>query len=88
LARKFKIIDYAKRMVIEELYSQNWSIPDIADHLGYTLSTIYRELDRGNTGTLDVNGRCGYKALIAQEKAEVLRKNRGRRRLNRPEIKT
>ena len=78
--RTYKIIDFEKRKVIEELYAANWSAQEIADHVGLSPATIYRELQRGNTGKLDKNGRSGYSAIKAQENAERLRKNRGKRR--------
>ena len=78
--RTYKIIDFEKRKIIEELYAANWSAQEIADHVGLSPATIYRELERGNTGELDKNGRSGYSAVKAQEDAERLRKNRGKRR--------
>lgn len=78
--RTYKTLDFEKRKVIEQLYAANWSAQQIADHLSLSPATIYRELERGNTHTLDNNGRSGYSAVQAQENAEKLRKNRGKRR--------
>ena len=78
--RTYKIIDFEKRKVIEKLYAENWNAQEIADHLSLSPATIYRELQRGNTCKLDKNGRSGYSAIKAQENAERLRKNRGKRR--------
>lgn len=78
--RTYKIIDFEKRKVIEKLYVENWNAQEIAEHLSLSPATIYRELQRGNTGKLDKNGRSGYSAIKAQENAERLRKNRGKRR--------
>lgn len=78
--RTYKIINFEKRKVIEKLYAENWNAQEIAEHLSLSPATIYRELQRGNTGKLDKNGRSGYSAIKAQENAERLRKNRGKRR--------
>lgn len=78
--RTYKIINFEKRKVIEKLYVENWNAQEIAEHLSLSPATIYRELQRGNTGKLDKNGRSGYSAIKAQENAERLRKNRGKRR--------
>ena len=83
--KTYKIITFEERKVIEELYAANWSAQQIAEHLSFSPATIYREIQRGDTHTLDKNGRSGYSAEKAQENAEHLRKNRGKRHLPEPD---
>ena len=75
-----KNMSYDSRKQIEKYYILNLSAKEIAERLGCSIATVYRELNRGNTHELDCNGRSGYNAETAQEIAEALRKNRGRRK--------
>lgn len=79
--KRYKRLTFEERKAIEMMYRQNMGAEEIASKLEISASTIYRELERGNTGELDKNGRSGYNAAKAQENAERLRKSRGKRRL-------
>lgn len=63
MARHMTLTD---RRALEEKYNRGISIRQIAEDLGVNLSTIYKELKRGDTGKEDVNGRAGYSAELAQ----------------------
>lgn len=54
------------RRMLESKYNQGTAVRQIAEELGLNLSTIYKELKRGDTGKEDSNGRAGYSAEIAQ----------------------
>ncbi len=57
-----------EREEIETMYNEGMLAIDIAEKLGYSESTIYKELRRGDTGEMDRNGRAGYSAKLAQER--------------------
>ena len=78
--KHYKKLTFEERKAIEMLYRGNMSAQEIASKLEISAATVYRELERGNTHIMDKNGRSGYSARLAQQKAERLRKNRGRRR--------
>ena len=78
--RSYKIVTFEERKAIEMMYRGNMSAQEIASKLEISAATVYRELERGNTHIMDKNGRSGYNARLAQQNAERLRKNRGRRR--------
>ena len=75
-----KYITFDDRKKFEELYAANKSFADIAAALGVHLATVYREAERGNTGKLDINGRNGYSAAIAQQAKQKSIKRRGHRK--------
>ena len=78
--KHYKKLTFEERKAIEMMYRQNMGAEEIAGKLEISVSTIYRELHRGNTHITDINGNSGYSAIKAQENAERLRKNRGKRR--------
>lgn len=47
------------RKVLEARYNNGQSITGIARAMSFNWSTIYRELQRGDTGEIDSNGRAG-----------------------------
>ena len=55
---------------------------DIADGLGVTTATIYRELKRGETGGLDRNLRKAYNPVLAQQRVQENFKRRGKSAVN------
>lgn len=57
-----------ERKVLEERYNAGQSVPGIANAMGFNLSTIYKELKRGDTGKMDANGRAGYSAVLGQQR--------------------
>lgn len=70
---------YENRKQLEEQYNAGSALSKIANTLGVHLSTVYRELGRGNTGELDANGRTGYSAELAQKTMLESLKRRGRK---------
>lgn len=75
-----RYITYEDRKRLEQLYSAGAAISDIAVTLNIHISTAYREIAKGNTGTLDKNGRFGYDAEIAQKATQESLKRRGGKR--------
>jgi IS30 family transposase len=73
MAGKFRRIAYADRCEIAILLTRGVSRYDIADRIGVTPATIYRELRRGISGKRDSAGRLIYDPKYAEETA---RKNR------------
>lgn len=56
-----------ERKVLEARYNAGQSVPGIANAMGFSFSTIYKELKRGDTGKMDQNGRAGYSAVLGQQ---------------------
>ena len=61
-----RYLNFDDRKKLEQLYLDGKKVPEIATELKVHESTIYRELDRGSTGSLDNNGRIGYSSEIGQ----------------------
>ena len=84
MVRRYKYITFADRREIAALYQANTRPADIADRLGVTTATIYRELKRGETvgedgaPVLDRNGRRAYNPVIAQQTVQENFRRRGR----------
>ena len=82
--RRYKYITFADRKQIAELYRSNARPADIAEQLGVTTATIYRELKRGETAgadgapVLDRNQRRAYNPVIAQQTVQANFRRRGR----------
>ena len=57
-------------------------VADIADGLGVTTATVYRELKRGETGGLDRNLRKAYNPVLAQQRVQENFKRRGKSAVN------
>ena len=82
--RRYKYITFSDRKQIAELYRSNARPADIAERLGVTTATIYRELKRGETTgadgapVLDRNQRRAYNPVIAQQTVQKNIRRRGR----------
>ena len=82
--RRYKYITFADRKQIAELYRSNVRPADIAERLGVTTATIYRELKRGEIAgedgapVLDRNQRRAYNPVIAQQTVQENIRRRGR----------
>ena len=82
--RRYKYITFADRREIAALYQANERPADIADRLGVTTATIYRELKRGETvgedgaPVLDRNQRRAYNPVVAQQTVQANFGRRGR----------
>lgn len=61
--KHYKKLTFEERKAIEMMYRQNMGAEEIAAKLEISVSTIYRELQRGNTHITDINGRSGYSAI-------------------------
>lgn len=57
-----------ERKVLEARYNAGQSVPGIANAMGFSFSTIYKELKRGDTGKMDQNGRAGCSAVLGQQR--------------------
>ena len=84
MVRKYKYISFSDRKQIAALYQTNARPADIAEKIGVTTATIYRELKRGETvgedgaPVLDRNRRRAYNPVIAQQTAQANFGRRGR----------
>ena len=83
-ARHYKYITFSDRREIAALYQANERPADIAERLGVTTATIYRELKRGETAgedgapILDRNRRRAYNPVVAQQKVQASFRRWGR----------
>ena len=84
MVRKYKYISFSDRKQIAALYQTNARPADIAEKIGVTTATIYRELKRGETvgedgaPVLDRNRRRAYNPVVAQQKVQASFRRRGR----------
>lgn len=74
----YRYLDLPTRRTIEALYLAGGEPKQIATYVGVSLSTIYRELQRGATGEIDKNLRPGYSAELAEKRLRENFKRRGR----------
>ena len=81
MARKYKLITPEDREIIEREYGSGVSVVEIADMVGVSTATAYREIARGYTDRNDENGRPAYSAATAQAAIDKLK---SRRRRGRP----
>jgi IS30 family transposase len=79
LARKYKILSFTDRQKIAALYSSGERACDIAERIGVSTATVYRDLQRGQAGGLNKNLQQAYSPEAAQRKAQAGFKRRGRR---------
>ena len=84
MARHYKYITFSDRREISALYQANARPADIADRLGVTTATIYRELKRGETvgeggaPVINRNQRRAYNPVVAQQRVQENFRRRGR----------
>lgn len=71
---------YADRKRIEEMWLEEKSVKEIAEAVGAHRASVYKELQRGETGEYDRNQRREYSADLAQRRFHESMKNRGRRK--------
>jgi len=67
MRKEKRILLLEDRRRIAEMYADGEQVTDIAITIGVNRCTIYRELSRGYTGTMDRNGRPGYDHDLAQK---------------------
>ena len=75
-----KNLTLEQRQTIERLYAEDVSVYRIAEAIGVTAATVYRDLKRGATGELDNNLNPAYSAELAQMRARKSLRRRGRRK--------
>ena len=73
----YRYLTYDERRTIEKLYSAGKSPAEIAEQVKKSVSTIYNELRKGDTGKVDENFRPIYSAALAQQKTMKNYRNRG-----------
>ncbi len=69
-----------KRREIVRLCAEDKRPSEIAEAVGVTTATIYRELKRGETGELDEHFRPAYSAETAEWAVRLSMRQRGRRK--------
>lgn len=82
MVRQYRYIDFQDRKEISTRYLNGDRVADIADGLGVTTATVYRELKRGETGGLDRNLRKEYNPVLAQQRVQENFKRRGKSAVN------
>lgn len=79
LTGKYRYLTFEDRKKIEAWHLLGDRPVDIAARLSVHHTTIYKELQRGATGTLDANQREGYNAELAERRLHESFKRRGKR---------
>lgn len=74
---KYRYISMADRQKIAKWYLAGDRPCDIAGRLNVHTSTIYNELQRGQTGELDKNQRPAYDPELAQKNMQASLRQRG-----------
>lgn len=77
---KYRYLTFEDRKKIEAWHLIGDRPADIAARLSVHYTTIYKELQRGATGTLDRNQREGYSAELAERRLRENFKRRGKKR--------
>jgi len=72
-----KHITYEERKRIAELIKSDYNVREIADIIGKSYQTIYREIKRGNIGTL--NNEYVYSPEVAQGRYAMQLKRKGKK---------
>lgn len=80
----YRYLTLADREKLARLYLRGDRPQDIANTLGVHVATIYKELKRGDTGTMDKNMRQGYSATLAQRRLYENMKRRGHSKADSP----
>lgn len=78
--KKWKQLTFGQRLKIEALHKAKLSNAEIAEQIGCTRQTVWRELKRGayeHTRGDDLSTKIAYSPELAQQKYEESRKNRG-----------
>ena len=78
MVRQYRYITFQDRKQISTRYLNGDRVADIADGIGVTAATVYRELKRGETGGLDRNQRRAYSPVLAQQRVQESFKRRGK----------
>ncbi len=76
---RYRYLTLADREKLEALHLEGQRAQDIADALGVHVATIYKELQRGDTGNFDRNMNREYNAKLAQARLTENLRNRGKK---------
>ena len=76
-------LTFDDRLLLEELYAQGMPMHYMAQKLGYSRQSIFKELKKGYTGTLNAGGKPGYSAARAQRLIDIGFLNKRRSRTDR-----
>ena len=82
MVRQYRYIDFQDRKEISTRYLNGDRVADIADGLGVTTATVYRELKRGETGGLDRNLRKTFNTVLAHQRVQDNFTRRGKSAVN------
>lgn len=79
--KKYHTFKWVDRLRLETLYNAGHKPQDIADQLGFHVSAVYRELQRGKTTrrNSDWTESVIYSSDLAQSKADENKKKKGRK---------
>ena len=77
---KYRYLTFEDRKKIEAWYLNGDRPAELCVRLSCHLTTLYTELQRGATGTLDKNQREGYSAELAERRLRENFKRRGKKR--------
>lgn len=76
----YNTITFDDRKAIAALYKKGVTIAEISEAAGIPKKTLYSELKRGDTGSLDQNQRPAYDPVLAQKTYQENIRRRGRKR--------
>ena len=82
MVRQYRYIDFQDRKEISTRYLNGDRVADIADGLGVTTATVYRELKHRKTSGLNRNQRKAYNPVLAQQRVQENFKRRGKPAVN------
>ncbi len=75
----YRTINFDDRKAIAALYKKGVTIAEISDSVGVPIKTLYAEIKRGDTGSLDLNQRPAYDPVLAQRTYQENLRRRGRK---------
>ncbi len=78
VTKKYKILDFEDRLQIERFLNKGISPQKIAYMLGVSQSTVYRELQRGDTGEMNDDYQRIYSAELGERNFKENMSKRGR----------
>ena len=73
-------LTFQQRQTIEQMHALDEPPAKIALAVGVSLTTIYRELKKGDTGDRDPINRIIYSAELAERRARENSRRRGRKK--------
>jgi IS30 family transposase len=79
LAKKYKYLTLEDRRKLARLYRRGDTVASIAEELGVSPGTVYKDLHRGDTGETDKNWRNEYDPVLADKVFRRTMSERGRK---------